>query len=178
MIQELATEELQSFGPASFEDLGGNGQIEILIRDRFYFGLPLRFASSPLLIVQMKGSRFVDVSSRFWPVFEKEIRQERRKLNNQQMQKFRHPNADQIRDADYKRTKSTVLLIILDYMNAGRPEEAKEALRELWPSDSQVHVWWEMLREYCSPYESSGLRRGLKLDASPACAEYWSGRDP
>ncbi len=78
--------EFENQDTASFEDLKGNGQIEIVIRDGTFdsgLGLVHAFSVFPLLIVQLRGSEFHDVSSNFWPVFKKEIQKERAGLNDQ-----------------------------------------------------------------------------------------------
>jgi hypothetical protein len=65
--------EFESHTSASFKDLKGNGQIEILTRDgSFEGGFALDHASSPypLLIVRMKGDRFEDVGFQFWQTYE------------------------------------------------------------------------------------------------------------
>jgi hypothetical protein len=160
--------EFENGATASFKDLRGNGQIEILVRDDRYdgaFGLDHAFSVFPLLTVELKGSEFNDVGSYFWPVYEKEIQQERSKLNDQQLQQFLRSNPDEVHDdLDYLRTKSSILLIVLDYLYAGRPEEAQRVLRESWPKDSQEGTWKDIVSGFCS-----GLRARLGLEATPLC---------
>lgn len=162
--------EFENRDTASFKDLLGNGQIEILIRDGgfdFGFGLDHAFSVFPLLIVQLKGAEFQDVGPKFWPVFEKEILHERGKLSNQRLQEFLHSNPDEVHDdSDYLGTKSTVLQTVLDYLYAGRHEEARKLLGKLWPKDSQERTWKEMISGYCS-----GLRASLELESSPPCGD-------
>jgi len=160
--------EFENRAPASFKDLQGNGQVEILIRDGSFdegFGLDHAFSVFPLLIVQLKGTKFQDVGPEFWPVFEAEIQQARDKLTNQQLQEFLRSNPYEPHDdLDYQKTRSTILLIVLDYLYAGRHDEAKKVLGELWPPASQQRTWKEMVGGYCS-----GLRAQLGLESNPPC---------
>lgn len=162
--------EFENRAPASFKDLRGDGQVEILIRDGTFdegFRLSHPFSPFPLLVVQLKGTRFRDVGPEFWPVFEKEIQEERGKLRDQQLQEFLHSNPYESHDdLDYQRTRSAVLLIVLDYLYAGRHEEAKKVLGELWPPVSQQQTWKEMVSGYCAD-----LRARLGLGSSPPCGE-------
>jgi hypothetical protein len=162
--------EFENRSNASFRDIRGDGQIEILIRDGsfdFAFGLDHAFSVFPLLIVQLKGKEFVDVGSRFWPVFAKEIRQEHSKISNQQLQEFLHSDTDEIHDSlDYLRTKSAILMTVLDYLYAGRSEEARKSLGKQWPPNSQQKIWEQMTSGYCT-----GLRAHLELESSASCGE-------
>jgi len=161
--------EFENGATASFRDLRGNGQIEILVRDDRYdgaFGLDHASSVFPLLIVELKESQFNDVASHFWPIYEKEIQEEGSKLNDRHLQEFLHSNPDEVHDdLDYLGTKSSILLIVLDYLYAGRPEEGHTVLRKLWPKDSQERTWKDMLSGFCS-----GLRARLGLETSqPPC---------
>lgn len=152
---------------ASFSDLRGDGQIEISIRDgSFDFGFGLDHASSvfPLLIVQLRGTNFQDVGSECWPIFKKAIQQERRKLDNADLQEFLHPRPNQPDNSDHEMTRSTLLLIALDYLYGGKYPEAKNVLAQFWPQHSQEKTWKEMLDGYCS-----GLRFQMGLQSVPPC---------
>lgn len=161
--------EFENQASASFKDLRGDGQIEILIQDGDYdfgFGLDHALSVFPLLIVQLNGSTFKDVGTEFWPVFDKEIRQERDKLNSQRSYDFLNTIPNEPHDDSYLNTKSSVLLIVLNYLYSGRPKEAKATLGQLWPPDSQEQTWKEMLTGYCS-----GVRASLGVDLNPPCSK-------
>ena len=162
--------KFQNRSTASFEDLLGNGQIEILIRDGdfdFAFGLDHAHSVFPLLIVQLKGASFEDVGPRFWTVFEKEITREREELSDRRLREWFRSNPDDPYDnMDYLETKSRVLLVVLDYLDAGRYQEARSTLGKLSPPNSQEQIWNEMRTGYCS-----GLRTELKLRPVPICGE-------
>ncbi len=147
---------------ADFEDLEGNGQIEILATEEDNLGgrneaEALRLY--PLVIVQLKGSKFQDVSSRFWPVFEERIRALSACLDSGRLQLFFGGPQD---SSD---TEEDVYNIIYDYLYAGRYAEARRALEELWPPDSREQTWKEMVDFYCT-----GLRADLHLDSGPLCS--------
>lgn len=162
--------EFENRATASFTDLRGDGHIEILIRDGSFdegFRLDHSLSVFPLLIVRLMGKEFVDVGSRFWPVFEKEIQKKRTELNEQQLQEFLHSKPDEIRDdLDYLRTKAAILFIVLDYLYAGRHGVARRVLGKQWPQDFQEETWKEMVSGYCT-----GLRAHLELESSIPCGE-------
>ncbi|MGO9269870.1 MAG: hypothetical protein ACLQOO_06420 [Terriglobia bacterium] len=165
--------EFTTRAPASFEDLEGNGRIEILIRDGEFdegFMLDHAFSVFPLLILRLNGTEFEDVGSKFWRVFEKEIQDKRSKLNRRTLQDFLQSNPSEVHDdLDYLATKSTILLIVLDYLYAGRAQEARKVLGELWPRGYQEHTWEEMLSGFCT-----GFRAELGVVNAP-CQQASSG---
>jgi hypothetical protein len=160
--------EFENRDTASFSDLRGDGQIEIVIRDGSFdegFGLDHAFSVFPQLIVQLKGKRFEDVGPEFWPIFQKEIDQKRSELTAQWLRTFLHSNPYEVHDSlDYQATQSGILLIALDYLYAGKPGEAKATLSALWPAASRARTWKEMLDGYCS-----GLRADLRVQSLPPC---------
>jgi hypothetical protein len=155
---------------ASFDDLHGDRHIEISIRDSSFdygFGLDNVHSVRPLLIVQLQGSKFKDLGAEFWPVFEKEVQQNRDKLTDKVSKEFLSSNPDDLEpDGDTYAAKSTILLIVLDYLYGGRYEDAQMALGEMWPAASQPRTWKEILGGYCTQ-----LRANLNLESSPTCAE-------
>ena len=129
------------------------------------FGLSHPFSPFPLLIVRLNGARFEDVGSRFWRVYEKEIREERGKLKDKNLREFLQSNPTEIHDSlDYLDTEYRVLAITLGYLYSGRPEEARRNLGKLWPAEYQERTWEQMTSGYCS-----GLRAKLKLETNPTC---------
>jgi len=153
---------------ASFTDLRGDGQIEISIRDGSFdegFGLDHAFSVFPLLIVQLRGRQFEDVGPKFPAIFQKEIDEERSKLMPAWLQKFLNSNPYDVHDSlEYQGTQSDILLIALDYLYAGNPEQAKATLSSLWPAASRARTWKEILDGYCS-----GLRSDLGVASGPPC---------
>lgn len=160
--------EFENRSTASFADLGGNGGVEILIRDGTFdegFGLSHAFSPFPLLIVQLKGAKFEDVGAKYWRVFEKQILKERSKLKKANLREFRQSNPDKIHSSlDYLDTKYRVLAIILDYLYAGRTREAHKVLGGLWPAEEEKSTWEEMIGGYCS-----GLRARLGISTTSTC---------
>jgi hypothetical protein len=166
--QPWVVRDFGSQTPASFQDLEGDGRIEILIRDGEFdggFGLNHVFSVFPLMILRLHGTKFEDVTAQFWRILEKEIQDEHSKLNPQKVQKFLRSDPNEIHDdLDYLGTKSAILSIVLDYLYAGRPEEARRVLGELWPKLYQEQTWEEILKGYCS-----GFRAKLGLALSSPC---------
>lgn len=153
---------------ASFKDLNGDGKVEILIRDGSFddgFRLNHAFSPFPLLIVRLRRTKFEDVGSKFWPVYEKEIRKERSKVKDKSLREFRRSNPNEFHDSlAYRETEYSVLAIVLDYLYSGRAVEARRVLSELWPAKFQQETWEQMLDGYCS-----GLRAELELTVNSAC---------
>jgi hypothetical protein len=160
--------EFENRSTASFEDLHGDGNVEMLIRDGSFdegFGLDHPFSPFPLLIVRLRGTKFEDVGSKFWPVYEKEIRKERSKLKDKSLREFLRSNPNEIHDSlEYRDTEYRVLAIVLDYLYSGRAAEARRVLGKLWPTKFQQETWEQMVGGYCS-----GLRSQLQLGVNSAC---------
>lgn len=160
--------EFENQDTASFDDLKGNGEVEIVIRDGgfdFGFGLDHAFSVFPMLIVQLRGIEFFDVSSEFWPMFEKEINEKRDSLSGDRIQDFLHRDRSIYTDnLEYDRTKSAILLMVIDYLYGGKPDQAKKLLNTLWPKDSQEQTWTEIMTGFCS-----GLRSQLGIAKDASC---------
>ena len=150
--------EFTNRAPASFEDLERNGRIEILVEDGEFdgaFGLAHAFSVFPLAILRMKGTEFEDVGPNFWPVFEKKIQERRSKLEPKSVQELLQSDPYEIHDdVDYLSTKSTVLLLVLDYLSAGREHDARNIMGELWPANYRERTWKEILDQFCTGFRS------------------------
>jgi len=162
--------EFENRDTASFEDLRGNGEVEIVIRDgTFDFGFGLDHATSvfPILVVQLRGSEFVDVSRDFWSTYEDEIQEAQENLSDGRIQEFLHrESTGDVYDLEHLRTKSSILLIVLDYLYGGKQDEAKKLLNKWWPKSSQEQTWSEIMTGYCS-----GVRAQLGIATDAGCTE-------
>ena len=160
--------DFENSSKASFKDLKGDGRIEILIRDgtfdeKFHLGHP--YSPFPLLIVRLRGDEFENVGDGFWGEFEKEILEQRRGLKASDLRQFLNSNLTEAHDAEsYLETESRILKIVLGYLYAGRSEQARNTLSELWPADFRQKTWEEILHGYCT-----GLRAQLHLASSTVC---------
>jgi hypothetical protein len=162
--------EFEDHSPATFKDLKADGQIEILTRDATFedgFGLDHAFSPHPLLIFRLNGETFEDVSAQFWQIFDKDIQIYRSRLNKQDLQEFLLSNPyDSHDDVGYLTIKTSVLMVVLDYLYADQPKQAQKALSEMWPPASKMRTWKEILNGYCS-----GFRSELGLQANSPCQE-------
>jgi hypothetical protein len=153
---------------ASFQDLRRDGKVQIVVRDGtfdFDFGLSHAFSPFPLLIVQLHGSTFQDVSAGFRALYEKEIQRERSQLNPESLQEFaRSHSSEGLDSADHEAIECSILLMALDYLYAQRTRDARNVLDEFWPVESREQTWQEMIRGYCS-----GLRSQLRVNVKPPC---------
>ena len=112
-----------------------------------------------MLVVQLNGTKFEAVGSKFWGVFDKETMKNLTDLKVRGVHAFPCSNPNESSDDDdHLRTELAVLMIILDYLFSGRIKEASKALAEVWPRDSQEQSRKEMITEYCS-----GVRAELGL---------------
>lgn len=155
---------------ALFEDLKGNGRIEILVQDGTFDEfdrLAHPFSPFPLLILRLEGDRFKDVGAEFRSTYDKEIRKWRHEIKAPSEEKFFHSNPAEVHDeTDYLETECRVLLVVLDYLYSERPKDAWKSLGELWPAKDRERIRNEMLQQYCN-----GLRAELEVGASPACKD-------
>jgi hypothetical protein len=161
---------------ADFEELEGNGQIEILPTEEVDLGTPDGEAERRLVdtlagIFQLKGSRVQDLSFRFWPRFEEQIRALSACLDSERQQLFFEPHQQPTETelAESYDTESDVYTITLDYLDAGRYQEAKRAMSELYPPDSREGEWKGMVDEYCEP---GSIRAQLNVDQGPLCSDF------
>lgn len=122
-----------NFTRAQFEDLNGDGRIEIVTRDGAfdYFEASHAYSAFPLVILRLDGKELNRVDQEFWPLYEKEIAEARAKLSPAMVEWFRKDAPD---DAYSKEgTKYVVLTIVLDELYGGREQQAWKSLEELWP---------------------------------------------
>lgn len=160
--------KIENSSSASFRALGGNGKVEILIREGEFdeaFGLSHPFSPFPLLIVHLDGSRFEDVGPKFWNLYKQEIQAQRAKLKDNELRQFLKSNPTEIHDSTgYLETECRVLEISLSYLYAGRAAESRKTLNSLWPPEYQQETWTQMIHGYCS-----GLRADLQLQSNSLC---------
>jgi len=160
--------EFKNRAPASFEDLKGNGHVEILVRDGGFDEFDRvahPFSPFPLLILRLRGRKFLDVGPGFVSVYDKEIRSEHNRLKPINLETFLHSDPTQIHDdIGYEETQRAVSLIILDYLYSGRTGEAWKSLKQFWPAADSERIRQEMLDQYCN-----GLRKNLGVSAGPPC---------
>jgi len=149
LLRELAVST-----PLNFEDLDGDGRVEIWARDyafRDFDGLPAAVSPAPRVIFRLKGATLVHVSQAFWSEYEKEIAEAKGLISQDTLDDFiavpvqgdesRKPKelgpAEQAKQTDLK---GTVLEIVLAHLYGGRGQEAWKALDQMWPATDRPRI--------------------------------------
>lgn len=122
-----------------------DGRIVIETLDgRFDYFDSLSHASSvfPQVFLRLRGKQLEEVNGEFWPAYEKEISDAKRNLNKQELDRFRlNFSLKGSRDQNpYEDTRQKVLAIVLAYLYAGKPTEAWQALKDMWPSADKTRI--------------------------------------
>ncbi len=140
--------------PLHFEDLDGDGRVEIWARDyafRDFDGLPAAVSPAPRVIFRLKGAALVPVSQAFWSEYEREIAEARGRISRDALDDFiavpvqgdenRKPKElSQEEQAKQTDLKGTVLEIVLAHLYGGRGQQAWKALDEMWPATDRPRI--------------------------------------
>ncbi|MGH9554761.1 MAG: hypothetical protein ACRD2Y_02970 [Terriglobales bacterium] len=145
--------ELVVSAPLIFEDLDGDGRIEIWARDYAFLdfdGLPAAVAPAPRVVFRLKGATLTHVSQAFWGEYEKEIAEARGLISQDTLDDFL---AVPVQGDDKKpkelgpeeqrkitELKGIVLEIVLAYLYGGRGQEAWKALDDMWPATDKPRM--------------------------------------
>ena len=152
--------------PLNFEDLDGDGRVEIWARDyafRDFDGLPAAVSPSPRIIFRLKGATLVHVSQAFWSEYEREIAEARGTISKDTLDTFmavavqgdESKKPKELGPEEQRKVtelKGTVLDIILAYLYGGRGQEAWKALDEMWPATDKPRM-----RQMILKARSSGI---------------------
>ncbi|MBI3896524.1 MAG: hypothetical protein HY313_11400 [Acidobacteria bacterium] len=159
-------QKFESKHSASFKDLNGDGHIEIPVLDGAFDYFETAYSESPfpLLIIQLQGNEFRDISADFPKIYDEEIHELRSGLNPNCVGDFLGAKWDDI--CDYSSNRRGVLEIVLNYLYSGHPQDAWKALEELWPAKDRERIRSEILKGYCG-----GLRAELGVAAGSSCSE-------
>ena len=105
-----------------------------------YFLVPPSDAVIPQLILELDGSKLLDVSARFAELYDKQIDQARSQLTPADLEKFRKSSYGDRLFMDQIPTVRRVLTVVLAYLYSGREEKAWETLNQLWPAADGMRV--------------------------------------
>ncbi|MBZ5648575.1 MAG: hypothetical protein LAN37_15285 [Acidobacteriia bacterium] len=150
----------------SFEDRKGDGHTEIVTRDtafREFDGLTPEQSPAPLLFLRLKGKEIYNVSTAYWPEYEREIQIARGKLGKNDISDFKgdlgttpsgvggggkdKPKEETPQEIARKQeTKAIILEIVLDNIYGGKGQEAWQALKEMWPYADRDRVRQAILK--------------------------------
>jgi hypothetical protein len=145
--------ELVASVPLNFEDLDGDGRVEIWARDYAFLdfdGLPAAVSPEPRVVFRLKGTTLVHVSQAFWSEYEKEIAEARGLISKNTLDDFlavpvqgddkKPKELGPEERAKITDLKGTVLDIVLAYLYGGRGQEAWKALDEMWPATDKPRI--------------------------------------
>ncbi|MGH9601124.1 MAG: hypothetical protein ACRD24_01935 [Terriglobales bacterium] len=139
--------------PLNFEDLDGDGRIEIWARDYAFLdfdGLPAAVSPAPRVVFRLKGATLTHVSQAFWSEYEKEIAEARGLISQDTLDDFLavpvqgdDKKPKELGPEEQRRVtelKGIVLEIILAYLYGGRGQEAWKALDDMWPATDKPRM--------------------------------------
>ena len=143
LVRQIATS-----AQLSFEDRLGDGHIEIVTKETSFLGfegLTPEDSPQPPVFLRLKGDRIANVSTLYWPEYEMEIKQAKAQLARDDVAEFMgtlqtnktaNEKAAGPSPQEQRRmatTKATVLRIVINYLYAGKGQEAWQSLKEMWP---------------------------------------------
>jgi hypothetical protein len=105
----------------------------------YFDGLCYACSPSAMVYMVLEGERFRDVSPLFVKLYDDKIEKLRAQLTPERLQAFSASDGTS-RESDLQFTKGEVLGIVLAYLCSGRPQQAWEALGEMWPKEDQVRI--------------------------------------
>ena len=157
--------ELVVSSPLNFEDLDGDGRVEIWGRDYAFLdfdGLPAAVAPAPRVVFRLKGATLAHVSQAFWSEYEREIAEARGLISKDTLDDFLavpvqgdDKKPKELGPEEQRRVtelKGIVLEIVLAYLYGGRGQEAWKALDEMWPATDKPRM-----RQMILKARSSGI---------------------
>jgi len=165
----------------SFEDRKGDGHMEIVTRDLAFSGfegLAPEDSPKPLVFLRMRGKELYSVASLYWPDYEVEITRAKARLGRDDVSEFRGtmPNAKTDKEKaegpspqEQRRnyaTRAAVLEVVVDYLYAGKGQEAWQYLKESWPYADRARVQQAILRTRMSGVLGDINRSATKPPAS------------
>lgn len=149
----LAIQNEQGVG---FTDLDGDGRPEIVTADGafdYFDGFSHASTVFPLVVLRLKGTKLLDVSSEFWSEYEKEITEARKHLTEGMLRQFRTTRLGLTLECDDLQgerlrnecsvnwqVKALVLTVVLAELYGGREEEAWKTLDEMWPPTDKARI--------------------------------------
>jgi hypothetical protein len=148
-----------------FEDLDGDGRLELILGEDTFAYFKVSFADSPIvkLILHMDENTFRDVGAEFSELYDARISSARGDLNAIQVKSLDDLDGE---DDNYERAKGGILSIVINYLYSGRMREAREAFDEFWHADPEerTRTREEIRRKYCG-----ALRGRLAISGGDSC---------
>ncbi|MFZ3210226.1 MAG: hypothetical protein WA188_01815 [Terriglobales bacterium] len=145
----LLVRQITTTPPLVFEDRDNNGKVEITTHDFAFVGIEGLDESDsprPLVVFRLRGNTLYNVSSAYWPEYQREIEAAKNGLshsaedlligrNNTSGTALGGGKAKELSPAEEKElldAKGAVLTMVVNYLYGGRGEEGWKTIRELW----------------------------------------------
>lgn len=148
--------QLTTSVPLTFEDKLGDGKVEMWTRD-FAFdnveGFPRAEAPEPLIFFRLRGKTIYDVSSLFWPEYEREINEAKSGISNadvDELTKIEGDNAKPPQEGDPKvahllSVRALILTVALDNLYGGHGADCWKTISDMWPLLDRQRIRQEIL---------------------------------
>lgn len=122
-----------------------NGRIDIETQDGafdYFDGACHACTAFPLVYLRLEGAKFVDAGSEHLAAYDEIIANSQKALSDEQRQELRSLKSKPTEDEGLDdRSVRNALDIVLAYLYSGREQQARQALRELWPASDQQRIW-------------------------------------
>jgi len=137
--------------PLAFEDRDNDGKVEISTYDFAFVGIEGLSESDsprPLVVFRLRGNTLYNVSSSYWPEYQREVEAARNSLSRsgQELLLGRSNTSGtsvgggggkprELSPAEEKQlldAKGVVLTMVLNYLYGGKGEDAWKTIREMW----------------------------------------------
>jgi hypothetical protein len=148
--------QFQTSVPLTFEDKLGDGKVEIWTHDFAFDGVDgFTHAQSPqpLIFFRLRGSTIYDVSTLFWPEYERDINDARGGLSKEDLDDLTKAEGDNAKPPDDEKAakleaaRAGVLTIALDYLYGGRGADAWKTINDMWPPLDHQRIRELILRQ-------------------------------
>lgn len=130
---------------AGFVRNENTGRVDIVTQDGAfdYFDSQCHACTEfPVVYLRLEGDQWVDSGPDHIQDYDEIIAKSRQALTAEEIQSFRSAQGDPYEADDSAGTTSKkILSIVFAYLYSGRPEQAQQALQELWPPSDQSRLW-------------------------------------
>jgi hypothetical protein len=145
--------------PLVFADRDGNGKVEIATHDFAFVGVEGLGESDsprPLVVFRLRGNTLYNVSSAYWPEYQREIDMAKNSLSRSARELLTGRNTGggtsvgggagkpkELSPAEEQQlldAKSAVLAMVVNYLYGGRGEEAWKTIREMWTDNDKDRI--------------------------------------
>lgn len=137
----------------TFAALEGSDHVDITTHEVVYLGidgLDRDVSPAPMVVLRMRGASFYPVSQVYWDQYQHEIEMTKATVPQSAFDKFfgkpsasddqkpKEPSEEDLRLIN--RAKAAVLVMYLDYLYGGHPQEGMKVMSEMWPDRDKDRI--------------------------------------